>query len=69
MHSILVTVMCFSDTSITINEDQGLVKSSILLTNPSSADTVVTVIVTDGTAIGKIIVMCIRMFGHNKLNH
>ena len=62
--SILVTVMCFSDTFITINEEQGLVESSILLTNPSSADTVVTVIVTDGTAIGKINVMCIHMFEH-----
>ena len=47
----LVTVMCFSDTSITINEDQGLAESSIFLTNPSSADIVVTVITTDGTAI------------------
>ena len=46
--------MCFSDTSITINEDQGLVESSILLTNPSSSDIILTVITTDGTAIGKV---------------
>ena len=43
--------MCFSDASIT--EDQGLVESSILLTNPSLADIVVTVITTNGTAIGE----------------
>ena len=46
--------MCFGDTSITINENQGLVVSSILLSNLTSGDIIVTVITTDGTATGEV---------------
>ena len=54
IYIILVTIMCFNDTSIAINEDQGLVVFSILLTNPSSADITIPIITNDVTANGEV---------------
>ena len=51
---IIETVICFSESTVSVNEDQG---SPILLlhhTNLSSADIIVIVVTTDGTAIGEI---------------
>ena len=57
--TILETVMCFNDTSISINEDQGLVVFSIRFTNPSSSNITIPVITTDGTATGEIKIIVI----------
>ena len=49
-------MICFDEQSVIVNEDQGSIMFTLTITNNSSIDTVlftVTVIATNGTAVGK----------------
>lgn len=50
---ILATVVCFNVSSISVNEDEGLVTFAILLTNPSSTGITLTILTADITATGE----------------
>ena len=50
---VLEPLICFSDSSAHVTEDQGPGVFMLLLTNPSSFNIMTTVITTDGTAIGE----------------
>ena len=50
---ILATVICFNVPSISVNEDEGLVIFSVLITNPSSTDIMATLLTNDITATGE----------------
>ena len=51
---IAETDIYFSDPSIQVNEDQGLVTFLLNLTNPSSSDITITVNTVDGIATGEV---------------
>ena len=47
--------MTFSQSLYSIDEDKGPVQLVLILSNPSTTDTIVTVFSYDGSATGKII--------------
>ena len=49
----LEPLICFSDSSVRVTENQGPGVFTLLLTNPSSFNIMTTVITTDGTAMGE----------------
>ena len=53
--SILESLLCFSESSAFIAEDQGSAILMLHLTNPSSTDITVTINTTDQTANGMYI--------------
>ena len=50
---VLVTFVNFSQSVYNIDEDKDQVKVMLLLSNPSTADIMVTVLSNDGSATGK----------------
>ena len=52
---ISATMIYFNKSSVSINEDQGLLMFTINLTNPSyaSTDVIITIVTTNGTANGE----------------
>ena len=49
---LAITVM-FSKTTYSVDENAGLAKSALVLSNPSSTDTTVEVFNTNGSATGE----------------
>ena len=47
-------MICFNASSIHVNESQGSLILILLITEPPSADAIVTIITTDGTATGEV---------------
>lgn len=53
-HAYLATVICFSESTLIVNEDQGLVPLALTLTNPlSTGNFTVELIKTDRTTTGE----------------
>ena len=55
--SILVTRICFGKSSVHINENHRSLMFTLNLTDPLSTDITVTVITTDGTATGELLLL------------
>ena len=52
IHHIVATVF-FNESTYSVNENEGSVHPVLVLSNPSSSDVTVHVIVSDGTAMGE----------------
>ena len=60
--SILATRICFGKSSVHINENHQSLMFTLNLTDPLSTDIKVTVITTDGTATGELIIIILHVF-------
>ena len=49
--------ICFNEQSLLINENQESVTFTLNISNPSLTDEVITVIITNGTATGELIIV------------